>query len=286
MSKTTVAAATAAPQTAGAPDFHVLQVVGRQWLSPHLLRITLEGESLAAMACADELPGAYLKLLLPLPGEAAPRWPRFDQGRPFWDDGRRPPLRTYSLRWLDRCACRLAVDVVLHGEDSAVATQGIGSAWARRACVGDRIGVHGPSGRPLSFAPSRWLLFGDHTALPAVAAILERMPPSAQGLACIQVPSPQERLCLHHPAGVELIWLDQRVAPAAASNDDTSPLLRWVSGLEAPPAGAYVWGGAEARTARGIRARARGIWGLPADQVYVLNYWRAGVAEGGFRYSD
>lgn len=286
MSKTTVAAAMAAPLTVGAPDFHVVQVVGRNFLSPQLLRIVLEGESLAAMACADELPGAYLKLLLPLPGEAAPRWPRFDQGRPFWDDGRRPPLRTYSLRWLDRCSRRLAVDVVLHGDDAEAATQGIGSAWARRARVGDRIGVHGPSGRRLSFAPSRWLLFGDHTALPAVAAILERMPPSVRGLACIQVPSPQERLCLPHPPGVELIWLDQSVAPTAEQDADVSPLLQWVFRLAAPPAAAYVWGGAEARTARGIRARARGLWGLPAEQVHVLNYWRAGVAEGGYRYSD
>jgi NADPH-dependent ferric siderophore reductase len=49
---------------------------------------------------------------------------------------------------------------------------------------------------------------------------------------------------------------------------------------------ALVWAGAEATLARAIRAHARHERGLPGDQCHILNYWKAGKAEGSFDYGQ
>jgi len=47
-----------------------------------------------------------------------------------------------------------------------------------------------------------------------------------------------------------------------------------------------VWGGAEAAVAGSIRSYARKERRLDREQVYVLNYWKRGAAEGGFDYVE
>jgi hypothetical protein len=138
--------------------------------TPHLVRVVLGGEGLAGFA--PEHTDAYVKLVLPPAG--APYAAPFDMDavqrehpRELW-----PCLRTYTVRAWDPVAGELVLDVVVHGDE------GLAGPWAVAARPGDRVQLLGPGG---AYAPSTdvdWhLLAGDETALPAIAASLER--PSA-----------------------------------------------------------------------------------------------------------
>ena len=119
-------------------------------------------------------------------------------------------MRTYTIREV-RPGPRLVVDFVLHLEPGA---SGPAAAWAATAAPGDTVGIIAPRAGEvfggIEWAPggaSRLLLAGDETAVPAISAILEQLPPDARGAAYLEVPCAQDLLPLHAPRGVDVRWL-------------------------------------------------------------------------------
>lgn len=246
-------------------DGRVLQVVRNRLLTPNMRRITLGGDELDNYG-----DGPNIKLLVPPPGVAEPEWPLAGEGgRPIWPvPDKCPALRTYSLRRYDPVAREIDVDFVMH-------EHGVGSRWAAGAKPGDLLGV-GPSAG-LTVAPAKWYLFaGDHTALPAIARIMESLPPTARGRAFIEVPGPADEQPIDCRADIELTWLHRNGVDAGGSTLIQDAVL----GMDWPsPENGFVWIGCETATVRPLRAHARKQRGFGPRQVLAIGYWRRGMTE-------
>jgi NADPH-dependent ferric siderophore reductase len=121
-------------------------------VTPHMKRITIDGSCLPAFRAG--LPAQWLKVFVP-------------------SDEQNVPGRAYMVRRFDPVSKKLDLDFVLHADNGPV------SAWAARVKPGESFEIsaaHPRSGFALPSAMERCLLFGDDTALPAIAGILEALP--------------------------------------------------------------------------------------------------------------
>ena len=298
--------------------FHVeVRAVTR--LTPSFLRITFTGADLDQFADNGDDPRINLVLPGPRGEPLVPPAPASGSVDPdgwytHWlalPDESRNPLRTYTARRVRAEQREVDVDFVLHGDG------GPASRWAGSVTVGDVAQLVGPNVRhpgptratgwnPPPGAPNL-LIAGDETAVPAVASILEGLPPDARGTVLIEVPEPADVLSLTAPDGVRIEWL-------ARSGADHGVLLsaavRQVAGLlladaEAGPvpddataildaaadelwdvpepvdqpgsAPVYAWLAGEAGCIAGLRRHLVKELGLDRRSVAFMGYWRAGV---------
>ena len=163
MSSTTAQAPRRArPQT-------VLEVVETSWLTPHMVRVVAGGDGFAAFT-TNEYTDKYVKIFFAKPELGLE--PPYDVAalRETLAPEDLPVTRTYTVRWVDEEAGRLAIDFVVHGDE------GLAGPWAAAAKPGDRIVFAGPGGL---YAPDptadRHLLVGDDSAIPAIAAAVEAL---------------------------------------------------------------------------------------------------------------
>lgn len=228
-------------------------------VAPGLRRFTFRGDDLRDLGC--EQPGEVITLGLPDPaGELAlpgPGW-RFPPGTPpeqHW--------RNYTVRRHDAAAGELDVDVVLHGDEGRV------SAWASRAEAGARIGYAGPRIDWAPLADATWqLLVGDETALPAIAAILERLPAGTRAIVVAEVEGPGAELALASSADLDVRWVHRGTPPGAP----TPALGAAVAALTLPEGPGQAWGAGECLAVRDVRRDLQGR--LERHRVKVTGYWR------------
>jgi NADPH-dependent ferric siderophore reductase len=183
-----------------------------------------------------------------------------------------PVTRTYTVRRWDAETAELTVDFVHHGDE------GVAGPWAAQAQPGDEIHFGGPGG---GYAPSPdadwYLLVGDESALPAIAAALEQLPEGARAHVFVEVAGPEEEQKLPTPADTEITWLHRgegRIGEA---------LVRAVHGFDFP-AGlpeAFVHG--EAGFVKELRRLLRVERSIPMDQLSISGYWRTGQDEDGWQ---
>ena len=230
--------------------------------TPHLVRVVLGGEGLAGFA--PEYADAYVKLVLPPAG--APYAAPFDMDavqaehpREWW-----PCLRTYTVRVWDPVAGELVLDVVVHGDE------GLAGPWAQAARPGDLVQLLGPGG---AYAPSGdvdWhLLAGDETALPAIAASLERLPVGAVARVFVEVADAAEEQPLPLAPGVELTWVHRAGPPGEA-------LVAAVRGAPLPAGSLHAFVHGEAGFVRELRRYLRVERAVPREQLSASGYWRLG----------
>ncbi|PKW14742.1 siderophore-interacting protein [Saccharopolyspora spinosa] len=252
------------------PPARDLQVLRTAELSPSMRRITLGGTELTGFL--DEHTGPNIKVFVPQQGQQRPVLPTLDAetGRYRWPDlHERPTMRTYTVRRYDEARGELDVDFVLHGE------YGVASNWARAARPGDRIGVMGPGGR--TCRPADWyLLVGDETALPAISAIVEGLPPTARGQVFVEVGDATDQQHVETPLDLRWTWLHRDGAAAGRAPG----LIDAVQGLEMPSGvDVSAWVAGESGIVRGIRRHLRAERGMDAKSVLAIGYWKYGMAE-------
>ncbi|MEV4535063.1 siderophore-interacting protein [Asanoa sp. NPDC049518] len=230
----------------------MLAVDSTEQVGPHLVRVVLSGDSLAEFG-GDGHTDAYVKLQ-------------------FTDPEQRPVTRTYTVRWIDRAARRLAIDFVTHGDT------GIAAVWAMKASPGDELVLSGPGGGYAPNPATAWHVFaGDLSALPAISAALEALPADAQGAAWLEVAAPDDILDLKCPTGVALNWL---VNP---DFDDTAFLARAVDGGPWPdPSTVQVFVHGERESVKAIRAVLR-TREVPREAISISGYWARGRTEDVFQ---
>ncbi len=235
-------------------------------VDPHLRQITFRGGDLAD-DFAPVGPDTYLYLLLPPPGraeltiDATFTWEGVREMAP--ED--QPVGAYYTLRRWRPEEAELDILMVLHGDT------GPASAWAARASVGDPVALWGPR---TSWSPpadtDSYLLVADETGLPAVAVILETLPPTAPVHVVAEVADHDARQDLPVGDHISVTWLHRD-----GSDPGTTTLLAdAVRALPAPTGHPYVWGGAESRSVTQVRRHVRDGWGLPKAQVSLVGYWR------------
>ena len=228
------------------------QIARVEDVTPAMRRLVLGGAGLAGFRVPAGALGPYLKLRL-----------KSAAGHDL--------LRTYSVRRHDLARGELHVDMLVHG------LEGPGSRFACRAQSGDAVTFGGPGFIPAE--PCRdYVLAGDHTALPAIAQIVESLPPGCRARVFVEVPTEEEEQSLASAARLSVTWLHR---PAGAASR-LAEVVRdgWPRALD----DVLVWAGAEAAISRAIRGDARRVRGIPAARCQVLNYWKAGQPEGGFSY--
>lgn len=251
----------------------VLEVVGTEHLTPTMVRVYLGGPNFAAFT-SNEYTDRYVKIYFARPELGLE--PPYDVAelRERLAPEDLPVTRTYTVREVDEVEQRLAIDVVVHGD------QGVAGPWAARVRPGERVVLSGPGGAYRPDPTADWhLLAGDESSLPAIAAALEALPDDARGVAFVEVDGPQDEIALRVPAGVELRWLHR--APAAAGT--TTLLPDAVGGYDWPEGRVHVFAHGEREAMKGLRDVLFAQRGLERSQVSLSGYWAYGRTEDRFQ---
>ncbi|GAA3236067.1 siderophore-interacting protein [Pseudonocardia petroleophila] len=241
-------------------------------LTPHLVRVVLGGDGLTGFS-AGEFTDHYVKLAFPPPG--APYAVPFDAAevRATLPRDQWPVQRTYTVRsWADG---RLTIDFVVHGDT------GVAGPWARSAQPGDLVALRGPGG---AFAPDPdadwYLMAGDESALPAIAASLARVPRNRPVHVFLEADGPADELPLSSPGDLHVTWLHREADPTAPDL-----LLRAVEKLEFPPGRVCGFVHGEAVATRALRKHLLAERGVPRDALSISGYWRRTFTEDGWQSS-
>ncbi|MEV0408406.1 siderophore-interacting protein [Actinoallomurus sp. NPDC050550] len=242
-----------------------------EWISPHMIRVVIGGDGLAGFP-AGSYTDHYVKILFPVPGVTYPEpldmeAVRRDLPRDQW-----PRIRTYTVRSWDPEAVELTIDFVHHGD------RGLAGPWAAQAKPGDEVLFQGPGG---AYAPSEkadWhLLVGDESALPAIAASLERIPQGVPTRVFVEVAGKEDELPLDTPGDARIVWLhrgDGQIGDA---------LVSAVQDLEFPPGEIHAFVHGEANFVKRLRRHLRVDRGLPLEQLSISGYWRCDTDEDGWQ---
>lgn len=246
-------------------------------LSPHMVRVELalpESASFDVGAYTDH----YIKLLFPPEGAdygADADMAQIQETRPR-EEG--PVQRAYTVRSFDSAARTFTVDFVWHGD------KGLAGPWAAAAQPGDAISFVGPGGAYAPAEDAAWhLLIGDDSALPAVAAALERIPAGVAALAFVEVDGPDDELPIDCPGDLTLTWIHRSV-----TGDDGLPnaVAAGLSGGARPEGDdVHVFLHGDAGMVREIRRHVRSELGVPRERLSASGYWRRGLTDEAWRAS-
>lgn len=243
-------------------DLRVLRVARMEWLTPRMKRVVFHGDDLARYDRRDQL---HCRLIFQPKSASSLEWPVLDdRGHVVWPDGQKLATRVYTIRHIDAAAGELAVDFALH-ERPGPATR-----WAMAAEPGDIVGILGPAAngaKPAAF----YVLAGDETGLPGIARLLEQMPPTASGVAFIEVDGPSDEVPLTVPPAMQVRWLHRHGAAAGTTSllPDAMGSVTWPDDL----ADVFVWCGCEHKAFRAIHRHLRHTVGLPAERQTLYSHW-------------
>ncbi|WP_160050696.1 MULTISPECIES: siderophore-interacting protein [unclassified Nocardiopsis] len=260
-------------QGRGNRTVHTGRVESVERLTPHMIRVVLGGEGLAAFTTRGHT-DSYVKLLFPPPAPGDPEPYDLDRVRAERPRQEWPVTRTYTVRAWDPRARRLTLDFVHHGDT------GLAGPWAASARPGDRLRLLGPGGGYAPDPDADWhLLAGDESALPAIAATLEHLPAHARAHVFAEVAGPREEQDLAGGPHVRVTWLHRADRPVGAA------LVEAVRALDFPPGTVQAFVHGEAGFVRDLRRLLRVEHRLPKERLSVSGYWRLGRDEDGWQSS-
>lgn len=250
----------------------LVEVVRSERISPNFQRITVGGESLAALTPHGF--DHWFRLFIPHEsGETNYNLPRRVDMRGYLQYLRmpaetRPPMRNYTVREFRPEQLELDIDFVVHGDE------GLATRFATRAKPGDTVALL-DQGAGFEYDPAvkHYLLATDETGLPAVAGILRDLPRDVRGSAVVEVPHADDMQELAAPDGVSVEWLvrDEDARPGILALE---AVKKW-----AKPEGAvtgYLVG--EQGLATGARRWLVNELGVPKKSIVFSGYWRIGVS--------
>ncbi|GAB3868430.1 siderophore-interacting protein [Nocardioides maradonensis] len=216
---------------------YAAQVLRREELSDHFVRLTLGGDGLAGFA-STRIPDEWVGLVVP--GQFQSRY--------------------YTVRsW---SGAELVVDVVVH-EVGLVTEWALGRAGDP---VGQTVTITEPKGSFALPEDAGWLqLVGDLTAMPAMARIAETYADRLPVRIHAEVPDDPETLAGYLPGSAEVTWAQGHGDGLAAS----------VEGSELPAGTGYFWMAGESAQMRAIRKHLMREVRMPSSHYDVMGYWRA-----------
>lgn len=251
----------------------VLEVLRREHLTPHMVRLYIGGENFP-MLLANDHTDAYIKIFFAKPELGLEPPYHLAELREALAPEDLPVTRTYTIRAIDRDQGWLAVDFVVHGE------AGIAGPWAAKAEPGAPVVFAGPGGGYSPDPTADWhLLAGDESALPAIAAALEALAPEAVGVAVIEVGSEVDEQPLRAPAGVEIHWVHRGIAEAGTS----TVLVDAVRDVDWRPGRVHVFAHGEREAVKQLRDIFFTDHALERRQVSISGYWAYGRSEETFQ---
>ncbi|KAF1072195.1 MAG: NADPH-dependent ferric-chelate reductase [Pseudomonas citronellolis] len=217
-----------------------VEVVRREFPTPHFVSLTFAGEALADFVSAgfDD----HIKFM-------------------FQDSDGTLIRRDYTPRHFDREARELTIEFALHSDGKA-------STWAANAKVGHCAVIGGPRGSMIVPDDFDWqLMIADATGLPAVHRHLQELPAGSRIRVLVHVDKASDRRDFASAANLELQWFSSSAA-----------LLDAVAGLQLPQGEGFAWGAGEASVMQQVRAQLLEK-GHPKQAMRVAAYWREGQSD-------
>lgn len=297
---------------AGAYRFFRVRVTRIADITPSFRRFTFGGEDLDQYG--DPGFDQRVKIVFPTSEQTLDAMPRGNDWYARWrmlPEERRLPFRTYTTRAVRHAAREVDIDMVAHD------VLGPASDWVARADVGDEVLILAPT-TPLravslgiGFLPpadtSQHLLVGDETAAPAIAVILEQLPPEARGVVVAELPDEADDVYLpRHPGfryavasrGSDARGAHLLSAATAAATElvhearsgkvkeiDVDTDIVWEvprtrrGGAVLKRAPLYAWLAGEAGAITTLRRRLVAELGIDRRAVAFMGYWRLDRAE-------
>ncbi|SFS04199.1 NADPH-dependent ferric siderophore reductase, contains FAD-binding and SIP domains [Microbacterium sp. cf046] len=281
-------------------------------LTPSFRRFTFGGADLADYGD----PGYDQRVKVVFPTETVPldAMPIGDDWYTQWRDmpeEDRPPFRTYTTRRVRNAEHEVDIDMVAHD------VLGPASAWISRASVGDEVLILAPTtahtgvSYGIDFVPpahtENLLLAGDETAAPAIAVILEQLPPEATGIVVLEIPHEDDAAYLPRHPGFDyrvrargarerhalLVPAVEEAAAqlvpagegAAVEEIDIDTGILWEvprtakGGAALKSARLYSWLAGESGAIKSLRRHLVAEQGVDRRAVAFMGYWRLGRAE-------
>lgn len=215
-------------------------VAEASWLTPHMVRIIVEGPELDGFA-VGEFTDHYVKC-------------RFGE-----------TTRTYTVRGWDPDRRRLTLDFVVHGDE------GIAGPWAAQARPGDTLTLTGPGGGYSPSPDADWhLMVGDEAVIPAIAVSLQRIGPDVPVLVILEVGAEEDEQALTSPGALEVSWLHRELGPG----EDPELPLRAVRALELPAGRGQAFVHGEAEAVLRIRRHLLQERGITPENLSATGYWK------------
>lgn len=254
--------------------FRQIEVQQIQQLTPSLLQIVLTGDDLADFVSSafDD----HVKLFIPHPDTGEIILPTVSEQGLKFPEGKAPVMRDYTPRAYDTVAKTITLEFAIH--EAGPATQ-----WALKAKVGDKIAIAGPRGSmviPDSY--QHHVLFGDETALPAIARRLAELPATAHALVIVEVDSAADQLQWQTQAQVTTHWLHRNGQSAAHIDFFDQALTQ----LQLPKEDYYIWIAAELKVARHLRKRLVNDFAVDKAFIKAASYWQKGTQNSGQTLAD
>jgi NADPH-dependent ferric siderophore reductase len=218
----------------------VTTVVETAWLTPHMVRIIVEGPELDGFV-VGEFTDHYVKC-------------RFGES-----------TRTYTVRDWDADRLRLTLDFVVHGDE------GLAGPWAAAARPGDTLTLTRPGG---GYAPSPdvdWhLMVGDEAVIPAIAVSLDRIDPDVPVFVVLEVGGPEDEQPLSSPGDLRLQWLHRTLGPG----EDPDLQLEAIRALDLPEGRGQAFVHGEAEAVLRVRHHLLQQRGIHRNDLSTTGYWK------------
>ncbi|MDT5094551.1 MAG: hypothetical protein QOH60_3914 [Mycobacterium sp.] len=229
----------------------------------------------ASVADTTALSRRFCRVVLQVPDLAALQLPAAADAAVgiYFSESATPTGRTYTVRAVDSAECLVTVDVLLHGD-------AIGTDWAQRTRPGEEVTLAYPNSwyLPPEGTESQ-LLVADLAGFPALARIIEGLPPEADAVAIVEVLDADDLDYLPRPPAVEIV---SSVGTGNGVADSALPRLVMMQ----QPGHGYCWFAGEAHEARAIRKYLRNELRWEIDQLDVMGYWRRDSADWDRRYAS
>jgi|SRR5690554_785562 len=245
------------------------EVIRKEYITPHYLRIFLTGENVAEIA--ETTVGINNKIIIPPSDMVNFKMPKMNSQTKEWnyeENSSRPKIRTYTHRGIDLEKNEIWIDFVVHGDE------GPASKWATHAKPGDFLGVMMKRGKKELYASAdHYVLVGDATAIPVIGAILEDLPASAKGIAILEVYDKNEEQLLKTKASIDFIWTHN---PIPQNGSKIASILKQ---QRLPKTSRFAYVAAEFSSVKEIRNYLRKDQHWEREELYAYSYWKSGVAE-------
>lgn len=230
------------------------RVTAVKQLSPLMRRITFSSPGFVgqeAISCTD----TYMKLVVQDPA-----------------DPEQKVLRSYTVRSHDTAEGLVDIDFALHGKG------GFAARWAQSAEIGQEVTFKGIGGGYVPSGTAPWhLLIGDDSALPAIAAAVERL---ESGVPCVVI--------LEGATQTDLLGADYDLVLSESTQlhvvsgvqEILEVVARSYEQLEGTP---HVFLHGEACMVRDVRRVLRTQYAQDLKAMSVSGYWRAGASDEQWR---
>lgn len=245
----------------------LLDFVRKEYISKHLLRVTLTGDALIGFP--EDKNGMHIKVFFPNKESGILQLPHLEEGTVVWPE-QKPIPRAYTVRKYRADVNEIDIDFVVHGSDTP------GSGWAFTAQEGAQIGLVGPAGPDPLMAPADWhIMAGDLTALPAMSAILEALPFDSLGYVFIEIDDAADKHAILCPTGFTIRWLVRKPGDDHNLLRDAIAEITLPDGV--PSLSAFIAG--ENQSVLACRKILKDAYKLSRKNMYAIPYWKRGEDE-------